>query len=126
MSLSAGGDSATTGTGLEGASANDDEVSAGEDAGEVSMVPLESCEGPDSFSTSFNPCFSFSTIDDPSSDVLDALPSISRGCVRDVPVHGTSLRISLEKNEGLDDGALLYTFAFGLPEDLPITAGFST
>src|ERR1700733_4659657 len=37
MSLSAGGDSATTGTGLEGASANDDEVSAGEDAGEVSM-----------------------------------------------------------------------------------------
>lgn len=114
-------------TGLEVASGNDDEVSVGEGAGVVSIVALEGWEGPDSFSTSFSPCFSFRTMDESCSDVPDALSSISRGCVREVLVHGTSLRTSFEKNEGLDDRVLLYTFAFSLPEeDLPISAGFST
>lgn len=122
MSLSAAGEIEMTVTVLEGASGNDDEVSVGEGAGEVSIVALE---GPDSFSTSFNPCFSFNTVDEPNADVADALSS--RGCVRDVPVHGTSLRASLDKNEGLVDRALLlYTFTFDLLEDLLITAGFST
>lgn len=120
MSLSAAGEIEMIVTVLEGASGNDDEVSVGEGAGEVSIV----LEGPDSFSTSFNPWFSFNTVDEPNADVADALSS--RGCVCDVPVHGTSLRASLDKNESLVDRALLlYTFDL-LELDLLLTAGFST